>query len=153
MRKLARRQSATSLKALSLKIIARFLLPTDSDRHRQSRHTKALTCFILFAGLVAMFAGGPGAWARPPQPRMESGIIESVDRTAHVLRLRRADQSDPLTVTWNPRTRLLAKDRLNAESGLQAGKRAIVSYRTPLFGERYATKIELVASTSTSLRR
>jgi len=139
------------MKAPSLQTLGRLLLPADSGRHRESRRTKVLTGSILLAALVATFAAGSDARARPPQPRMESGVIESVDYTARVLRLRRADQSEPLTVIWNARTRFLAEDRSNTESGLRVGKRAIVSYRTPLFGERYATKIELAGSTSPRL--
>jgi hypothetical protein len=108
---------------------------------------------ILLAALIATFAVGSNAWARPPQSRVESGVIGSADYTTHVLRLRRAERCEPLTVIWNPRTRFLAEDRLNTESGLQAGKRAVVYYRTPLFGERYATKIELIDSTSTRLHQ
>jgi hypothetical protein len=47
--------------------------------------------------------------------------------------------------------RFLAEDRLNTGSGLRVEKTAIVPYRTPLFGERYATKIESVGFTSTRL--
>jgi hypothetical protein len=101
---------------------------------------------IVLDALVVTFAGGSEAWARPLRSRTESGVIESVDHPARALQLRLADRSEPLTFIWNRRTHILAEDRLTTASGLQVGKRAIVSYHTPLFGERYGTKIELVDS-------
>jgi len=104
---------------------------------------------ILFAALVATFAGGSDAWARPPRSRTASGVIESVDHTARVLRLRQTERSEPLTVIWNWRTRFLAEDQLGTASLLQEGEWANVFYHTPFFGERYATRIELVGSART----
>lgn len=99
---------------------------------------------FVFATLVATFAGGSDAPARPLRSRVESGVIESVDHPARVLKLRRSNRSEPLTVIWNRRTHILAKGRSTTASGLQVGKRAAVSYHTPLSNERYATKIELI---------
>jgi hypothetical protein len=108
---------------------------------------------ILFAALVATFASDSDAWARPPRSRTASAVIESVDHTARALRLRRTKRSEPLTVIWNRRTRFLAGDQLGTALLLQEGEWANVSFHTPLFGERYATRIELVGSTSTKPHR
>lgn len=96
---------------------------------------------ILLAPLLTIIAGD--ASARPPQPRTESGVVESVDHTTRALRLRRVNGCERLTVVWDRRTRFVAEDRLSTASRLQPGGRARVSYRTPFFGERYATKIVL----------
>lgn len=100
--------------------------------------------------LLAAFAGD--ASARPPRPHTESVVIESVDHTMHALRLLPADGCERLTVVWDRRTRFVAGDRLSTASRLQPGGRADVSYRTPFFGERYATKIVLTDSAATRPR-
>jgi len=99
---------------------------------------------VFLVLLLAAFADE--AWARPPRPHTESVVIESVDHAAHALRVRRVNGCERLTVVWDRRTRFVAEDRLSTASPLQAGGRADVSYRTPFFGERYATKIVLTDS-------
>ena len=98
---------------------------------------------FFVAALLATFAGGSDAWARPPRPRIASGVIEAVEPSAGVLRLRLPNRCEPLVVTWDAHTRFFEEHRSVTASRVQAGMQVTLSYRTPFFGERYATKIVL----------
>jgi hypothetical protein len=102
---------------------------------------------IILAVVLGTFCGISDAKARPPQSRNEQGLIESVDPTARVLQLRRPHRSEPLRLVWNARTRFVAGQHFTNADQLRSGRAAQVWYRTPLFGERFATKIVLRDST------
>ena len=119
-------------------------------------------CAALCAALIATC---PQASARPPQPRVESGTIETVDRdarilrdpccsgtietidqNARILRVQRDGEAVPLTLGWNSRTIFVEGARFVTAAELAKGTPVTVWYRTPFFGKRFATKIVIERS-------
>lgn len=105
-----------------------------------------LTPILLLAAVLGTFGGISDTQALPPRSHSEQGVIEVVDPIARVLQLRRPDRSEPLRVIWNMRTRFVAGQHFTNANQLRFGRAAEVWYRTPLFGERFATKIVLLDS-------
>ena len=114
-------------------------------------------CAALCAALIATCSQ---ASARPPQARVESGTIqtveqdgrtlrvqccigaiETIDRDARILRIQRQGEAVPLTLVWNSRTRFVKGTRFVTAAELTNGAPVTVWYHTPFFGKRFATKI------------
>ena len=114
-------------------------------------------CGALCAALIATCSQ---AFARTPQPRVQSGTIEalgqdtqtrrdkcccgtivSIDQDARILRLNRDGEAEALTLVWNSQTRFIEGMRLVNATELTKGARVTVWYHTPFFGKRFATKI------------
>ena len=119
-------------------------------------------CAALCAALIATCSQ---ASARPPQPRVQSGTIETierdarilrdpccsgtietVDQNARILRVQRQGEAVPLTLVWNSRTSFVEGTRLVTAAELTNGARVTVWYRTPFFGKPFATKIVIERS-------
>ena len=81
------------------------------------------------------------AIARPPRGRDADGVIESVDEHARTLRLRTAKTSKPMTLVWNSRSRFVEEARFVCPARLGAGALVTITYRAPLFGKPFATRI------------
>jgi len=92
--------------------------------------------------------GVSDAKARPPRSRSELGVIESVDPAPRVVHLRSSHRREPLRFVWNSRTRFVAGEHFTSADQLRSGGGVQVWYRTPFFGERFATKIVLLDSTA-----
>jgi hypothetical protein len=90
---------------------------------------------------VALMATCPHVSALQPRPRVLSGKIEAIDRTARLLRVRGDFEAASLTLVWNDRTRFFEGSRIVTAAELTKGTSVVIWYGTPFFGERYATKI------------
>ena len=88
----------------------------------------------------------PQTFARPPQPRVQRGVIEMIDRDARILRIQRDGEAVPLTIVWNKLTRFVEGSRFVSAAELKKGTPVTIWYRTPFFGERFATKIVIERS-------
>jgi hypothetical protein len=97
--------------------------------------------------------GVSDAKARPPRSRSESGVVESVDPATRVVHLRRSHRSGSLRLVWNSRTRFVAGEHFTSADRLRSGGGVQVWYRTPFFGERFATKIVLLDSRAAARSR
>lgn len=115
---------------------------------------------LLAAFCAAFIATCSHASARSPQPRVESGTIETVgphgrvirseccfgtvetiDQDARSLRIRRDGEALPLTLVWNRSTSFIEGTRFVTAAELTKGARVTVWYHTPFFGKPFATKI------------
>ncbi len=127
-------------------------------RHRRSGTLCAAWCTALIA--ICSHAS-----ARSPQPRVASGTIETteqdgrnlrdkgccgtietIDQDARILRVRRDGEAVPLTLVWNSQTRFIEGTDFVTAAALTKGARVTVSYHTPFFGKRFATKIVIERS-------
>ena len=121
-----------------------------------------IICAALCAALIATCSQ---ASARPPQARVESGTIQTVeqdgrilqdpccsgtiatiDQNARILRVQRYGEAIPLTLVWNSRTIFVEGARVVTAAALTRGTPVKVWYRTPFFGKRFATKIVIERS-------
>jgi hypothetical protein len=100
--------------------------------------TMRRSCAVL---CIAMVATCSQASARTPRSRVQHGVIEMIDRVARTLRIQSDGQANPLTLVWNSRTRFIESGRFVSAAELRQGTPVAVWYLTPLFGERFATKI------------
>ncbi len=74
------------------------------------------------------------------------GTIEAIDQDARILRLKRDGEAEPLTLVWNSQTSFIEGMRFVTAAALTKGARVTVSYHTPFFGKRFATKIVIERS-------
>ena len=100
--------------------------------------TMRRSCAVL---CIAMVATCSQASARTPRSRVQHGVIEMIDRVARTLRIQSDGQANPLTLVWNSRTRFIESGRFVTAGVLTKGTPVTAWYLTPLFGERFATKI------------
>ena len=117
------------------------------------------------AWCAALIATCSQVSARSPQPRVESGTIkaaahdgrnlrdkgccgniEMIDQDARILRIQRDGEAVPLTLVWNSQTRFIEGTGFVTAAALTKGARVTVSYHTPFFGKRFATKIVIERS-------
>jgi hypothetical protein len=99
----------------------------------------AVICMVLFWGPWTEI------FARPPQATEGRGIVAAVDHNARMLHLQRAGEAVPLPLTWSDRTRFIKQDTAVTPAELRKGGNVTVWYHTPLFGPRWATKIQIEA--------
>ena len=119
----------------------------------------ATLCAAFCAALIATCSQ---AFARPPQARVESGTIQTVeqdgrtlrvqccigtiemiDRDARILRIQRHGEAVPLTLVWNSRTRFVKGTRFVTAAELTKGTPVTVWYHSPFFGKPFVTKVVL----------
>jgi hypothetical protein len=96
---------------------------------------------LVLALCIAGLAISTNATARTARARIQQGIIQTIEPERHLLRLRAADQTALLTIVWDNRTRFFDNMRSVTDAELKKGMLVTVSYHTPFFGERFATKI------------
>ena len=103
---------------------------------------------------AALIATCPEASARSPQPRVESGTVETIgqdsrtrrdqrccgtigtiDQNARMLRIQREGEAVPLTLVWNSQTRFIEGTRSVTAAEVTKGTAVTVSYHTPFFGK------------------
>ena len=140
-------------------------VPCDSkgeDRAGRSHRGSGALSAALCAALIATCSQ---VSARSPQPRVESGTIETaepdgrnrrdkgccgtieaIDQDARILRVRRDGEAVPLTLVWNSQTRFIEGTDFVTAAALTKGARVTLSYHTPFFGKRFATKIVIERS-------
>ena len=58
-----------------------------------------------------------------------------------MLRIQREGEAVPLTLVWNSQTRFIEGTRSVTAAEVTKGTAVTVSYHTPFFGKRFATKI------------
>lgn len=102
----------------------------------------ASTRLVILIGLIAAVFTGEIS-ARPPQARTEFGTVAAADANARVIRLQLRCTAIPLTLVWNQRTRIFHGADAVSTAHLTLGTPVKVWYRTPIFGERFATKITI----------
>ena len=90
---------------------------------------------------IAFATTAPQASARSHRARVQQGIIQTIDRDALLLRFQPTGQPEVLTIAWNSRTSFV-KDTLSVTAAeLRKGSLVTISYHTPFFGERFASKV------------
>lgn len=90
---------------------------------------------------LAVLAVGTDVAARTPRARVQQGIIQTIEPQERILNLRPTGQPGLLTIVWNSRTSFYDGTRVVSVAELRKGVLVTVSYHTPFFGERFATKI------------
>lgn len=80
-------------------------------------------------------------FGRAVRPREEFGTIQSIDIGTRRLTVNPAGEAKPLTLIWNSQTRFLQDWGFTNVERLKQGTQVTVYYRSPFFGERFATKI------------
>ena len=98
---------------------------------------KALSLVLL----LVLSISTPDASARSPQPRVEDGFIERIDRANRILQLRRSKKFESLLIVWNSLTSFFKNARSATPDELRVGTRVTISYHTPFVGKPFATKI------------
>jgi len=75
-----------------------------------------------------------------------------IDQDARILRIRRDGEATLLTLVWNSRTKCVEGTRIVTAAELTKGTQVTLWYRTPFFGERFATKIVIERRSVSSVR-
>ena len=81
--------------------------------------------------------------AASARSREISGVVQTVNTSKHLLTLKLYENKRPLAVAWTPHTEFLRGSKLVGIEKLQPGVPARIYYRSPFFGNRYATKVIL----------
>jgi hypothetical protein len=95
--------------------------------------------------LLTLFAPA-AAVAMPPLSREWCGTVTAVDAAERTLTVSDA-RGRPLALRWDERTRFVEGAQFTSAAAMSCGATVEVRYRSPLFGERYASKVVLLCST------
>jgi hypothetical protein len=96
---------------------------------------------VILAVLVLAGTISGIAWARPPRAQVATVEVEMVDLIKQELIV--TLDGEPITIKWSDRTRFVCNDSATDHSDLRPGMEIVISYRTPAFGDRQATRIEV----------
>ena len=99
--------------------------------------------------VAVLLCGTPTASAMPSTLRKAEGRIVAVEPAAHRLTFQRNDNHKSFVLTWDHRT-TFHHSATGAATIPRAGQRAWVSYRLPLFGPDYVSRVLLVTPATSS---
>jgi hypothetical protein len=91
--------------------------------------------------LVTAVLATQSVFGRAVRSREEFGTIQSIDIGTRRLTVNPTRGTKPLTLIWNSQTWFLRDWRFTNVERLKQGTRVTVYYRSPFFGDRFATKI------------
>ena len=102
--------------------------------------------------LVVMFAPVPTSFGISLRSREESGTIQTIDLRTRRLAIKGGRDAKKLALVWRSSTWFIEDSRFTTVDRLKRGMQVTVYYRSPFFGERYATKILVRSRRSTRAR-
>jgi hypothetical protein len=85
------------------------------------------------------------AFANTPRGRCVTAIIQSVNPARKEIVVGTDHKPDALTIGWNNRTVFVAGTELANAAILSRGASFQITYQSPFFGERFASRIVLLA--------
>jgi hypothetical protein len=94
---------------------------------------------MMFVAVV--FLTTTSAFGITVQPREEFGTIQSIDFQTRRLVIALARDAKPLTLVWDSWTRFIQDSHFTTVEHLKRGMQITVYYHSPIFGDRFATKI------------
>jgi hypothetical protein len=105
------------------------------------------TPVLIAASTLLLFSPAP-AQAMPSTLRTAEGRIVSVQPASRQFTFERADNGKRFVLTWNRRTLFGHGSAAGSAAPFRAGQRARVSYRLPLFGPDYSSRVIVLPAAS-----
>lgn len=94
--------------------------------------------------LAAHAVGVCDAQALPPSGRQATGAVREIDRTARTLTISSPGDPQPRVFRWDESTRFVAGGSFTTPATVPRGATVAFTYRTPLIGEPFVTKVTLL---------
>lgn len=99
------------------------------------------TGILMVIMLVTIFAQVPTSFGISLRSREEFGTIQAIDLRTRRLAIKVERDAKQLALVWGSSTSFIEGSHFTTVDRLQRGMQVTVYYRSPFFGERYATKI------------
>lgn len=104
---------------------------------RKGMRAKISYYSTIFTGKIALEIDAD------PVPKVENGIIESVEPAARKLSIRSIDASRSHSFRWAPAVRITQSGRRVSSRALTVQRRVTISYFDPDFGRKYIVEIRI----------
>lgn len=108
---------------------------------KEIMRTKPVSLKVGLAAVALMLLSAADSWARPPRAREVCGVVQQIDREAHMLTVLSEKKREPLNVVWKRDTKFIHNWKFTDSGSLKEERQACVYYRTPFFGKPFVTKV------------
>lgn len=98
---------------------------------------------LIYALIFAAASVEITASAHTVRSREVNAVVTEIQPENRTLQVRIEKDGRELEMAWRKQTTFRIADRVATAHDLKAGAKAVVYYRTPLFGKRFITKIVL----------